>query len=205
VTIIACGALAKTVRQIAAKRGWNVHVRTVPASLHNNPRHIVPSVQRLATAAARAGHHVVLAYADCGSYGGLDELCAGLGIARLGGLHCFDVFAGPDRVRSALEAEPGTYLLTDYLVATFRRSVLVPLGLEAHPDLWPDYFGHYSRLVWLTQATEPLGLGSPASFPDPTLAAQAEAIAARFGLPLTVIATGTSRMEHELAALVGAV
>jgi hypothetical protein len=190
VTIIACGALAKTVRQIAAARGWNVRVRTVPASLHNNPRHIVAAVERLATAAAQAGHRVAIAYADCGSYGGLDQLCGRLGIARLGGLHCFDIFAGRDRVRPLLEAEPGTYLLTDYLVATFRRSVLLPLGLEAHPELWPDYFGHYRRLVWLTQ-----------SGPEPGLAVQAEAIAARFGLPMAVIETGTIRLERELESL----
>jgi hypothetical protein len=179
---------------VAASRGWNVRVAAVPASLHNDPRHIVPAVERLATTAARSGHRVALAYADCGSYGGLDQLCARLGIGRLGGLHCFDVFAGPDRVRALLAAEPGTYLLTDYLVRTFRRSVLVPLGLEAHPDLWPDYFGHYRRLVWLTQAPRD---------PDSGLAAQAEAIAARFGLPMTVIETGTARLERELALLLG--
>ena len=136
-----------------------------------------------------------MAFADCGSYGGLDQLCARLGIARLGGLHCFDVFAGPDRVRALLAAEPGTYLLTDYLVRTFRRSVLVPLGLETHPELWPDYFGHYRRLVWLTQEAS-------AADPHSGLAAQAEAIAARFGLPMTVIETGTARLEHELASLI---
>ncbi len=152
-------------------------------------------MERLATAAARAGHRVAVAFADCGSYGGLDQLCARLGIARLGGLHCFDVFAGPDRVRALLAAEPGTYLLTDYLVRTFRRSVLVPLGLETHPELWPDYFGHYRRLVWLTQEAS---TGDPHS----GLAAQAEAIAARFGLPMTVIETGTARLEHELASLI---
>ena len=33
--------------------------------------------------------------------------------------------------------------------------------------------------------------------------AQAEQVAARFGLPLTVIETGTGRLEAELARLVG--
>jgi hypothetical protein len=70
----------------------------------------------------------------------------------------------------------------------------VPLGLEAHPDLWPDYFGHYRRLAWLTQSAGPR---------DPALAAQAEAIAARFGLPLTVLETGTARLERELESLLG--
>jgi len=132
---------------------------------------------------------VVLAYADCGTYGALDKVCERLGIGRLAGLHCYDVFAGPDRVRAALEAEPGTYLLTDFLVRGFRRSVLVPLGLDRHPELWADYFGHYRRLVWFTQSAEP------------GLAAQAEEVAAMFGLPLTVIDVGTSGLERELEAL----
>ncbi|HJY74694.1 MAG TPA: hypothetical protein VJ347_23210, partial [Streptosporangiaceae bacterium] len=56
--------------------------------------------------------------------------------------------------------------------------------------LWPDYFGHYRRLVWLAQE------------PSPALAAQAERVAGRFGLPLTRVETGVSRLERALAALV---
>ena len=39
------------------------------------------------------------------------------------------VFAGPGRLREMFEREPGTYLLTDFLVRSFRRSVLAELGL----------------------------------------------------------------------------
>jgi hypothetical protein len=85
--------------------------------------------------------------------------------------------------------EPGSYLLTDYLVRTFDRAVLTPLGLDRYPELWPDYFGHYTRVVWLAQA------------PTPELAAEAEHIAGRFGLPLTTISTGLSRLEAALAEL----
>ncbi len=133
---------------------------------------------------------MALAYADCGTYGELDALCERLGLTRLPGLHCYDVFAGPDRIRAALEAEPGTYLLTDFLIRSFRHSVLVPLGLDRHPDLWADYFGHYRRVVWLAQS------------PSPELAEQADAVAAMFGLPLTVIDVGTGGLERELESLV---
>ncbi len=87
------------------------------------------------------------------------------------------------------EREPGTYLLTDFLVRSFRRSVLAELGLDAHPELWPDYFGHYRRVVWLAQSR------------DPALDAEAAAIAAMFGLPLSVLDVGTGGLEHELALL----
>src|SRR5215472_1536851 len=191
VAIIACGALGRDIRQIAKRRGWNLRVHALPADLHNRPALIAPAAERLAVRLQRAGARVVLAYADCGTYGALDKVCARLGLARLPGLHCYDVLAGPDRIRAALDAEPGTYLLTDYLVRSFRRSVLEPLGLVARPELWADYFGHYRRLVWLTQAETP----------DPVLAAQAEAVAARFGLPLTVVETGTSLLERNLGSL----
>ena len=133
-----------------------------------------------------------MAYADCGTYGALDELCTRLGLRRLPGLHCYDVFAGPERMRAVFEAEPGTYVLTDFLVRSFQRTVLAELGLDRYPQLWPDYFGHYRRVVWLAQDREP------------GLEAEAGRVAARFGLPLTVVETGTGRLERELELLVQA-
>jgi hypothetical protein len=191
VAVIACGALGGHVRQIAGRRGWPVEVHTLPALLHNRPERIAPAVERLARELSGRGLRVVLGYADCGSYGALDELCSRLGLRRLPGLHCYDVLAGPDRVRALLEREPGTYLLTDFLVRSFRRSVLAELGLDRHPELWPDYFGHYLRLVWLAQRR------------DAALEAEATAVAAMFGLPLTVLDVGTGGLERELALLVG--
>ena len=80
---------------------------------------------------------------------------ARLGLRRLPGLHCYDLLAGPDRVAALFEAEPGTYVLTDFLVRSFRRTVLAGLGLDRYPELWPDYFGHYRRVVWLAQSRDP--------------------------------------------------
>ena len=191
--VIACGALAGPIRDIAARRGWKLAVHSLSASLHNSPREIAPAAERLALELKASGARVALAYADCGSYGALDELCERLGLARLPGLHCYDVFAGPDRIKAAFETEPGTYLLTDFLVESFAHSVLEPLGLDRHPELWTDYFGHYRRLVWLTQS-EP---------PSPAMAAKAEEVRARFGLPMTVVETGTVRLERELEKLLG--
>src|SRR5215467_3656692 len=190
VAVIACGALGGHLREIAGRRGWDVEIVCLPAMLHNSPRQIAPAAERLALSLLADGKRVVLAYADCGTYGELDRLCERLGLARLPGLHCYDVLAGPDRIRAALEAEPGTYLLTDFLVRSFRNSVLVPLGLDRYPELWPDYFGHYRRVVWLAQS------------PEPGLAEQAEAVAAMFGLPLTVVNVGTSRLERAFESLV---
>jgi hypothetical protein len=190
IDVIACGALSGHVRQIAARRGWPVAVRPLPAMLHNRPQKITLLAERAVVSALRSGHTPALAYADCGTYGGLDDLCARYGVRRLSGLHCYDVFAGASRVASMFRAEPGTYVLTDFLLRSFDRSVLAGLGLDRHPELWADYFGHYRRLVWLAQE------------PSPALTAEAERVAAMFGLPLTRIDTGVSRLERELSRLV---
>jgi len=165
-------------------------VRSLPAVLHNRPQKIIFEAERVMVSALAVGRTVALAYADCGTYGALDELCARHGVRRLPGLHCYDVFAGAARVAAMFEAEPGTYVLTDFLLRSFDRSVLAELGLDRYPELWPDYFGHYTRLVWLAQE------------PSPALAAQADWVAGMFGLPLTRVEVGVSRLERELAALV---
>jgi Protein of unknown function (DUF1638) len=190
VAVIACGALGGHVREIAGRRGWLIELHSLPALLHNHPEQIAPSAEALAAGLRARGLRVALAYADCGSYGALDELCERLGIRRLPGLHCYDVLAGPGRLRELFEAEPGTYLLTDFLVRTFRRTVVAELGLDRYPELWGDYFGHYRRVVWLAQSR------------DAWLDGEAAAVAAMFGLPLTVIDVGTSGLERELEILV---
>ena len=165
-------------------------VHALPAGLHNRPDRIAPAVADLAATLQARGLRVVVGYADCGSYGALDEVCRRLGISRLRGLHCYDVLGGASRVRALLARQPGTYLLTDYLVASFERTVVGGLGLDRHPELWPDYFGHYRRIVWL------------ASDRDPELTRRAASIAARFGLPLRIIDVGVAGLENELARLV---
>src|SRR5258708_722721 len=96
---------------------------------------------------------------------------------------------GPAGRRGMFEREPGTYLLTDFWARSFRRSVLAELGRDSRPELWPDYFGHYRRVVWLAQSR------------DAALDAEAAAVAEMFGLPLTVIDVGTGGLERELGLL----
>jgi Protein of unknown function (DUF1638) len=187
--VIACGALGGPIREISTRRGWPVELHCLPALLHNRPAAIVPEVERLALAAQARGLPVAIGYADCGTYGALDDLAGRLGLRRLPGLHCYDLLAGPDRMAALFEAEPGTYVLTDFLVRSFHRTVLAGLGLDRYPELWPDYFGHYRRVVWLAQSR------------DPALEASAQAVADLFGLPLTAIDTGTARLERELELL----
>ena len=143
----------------------------------------------LATALSLRHETVAVAYADCGTYGALDAVCSELGLRRLPGLHCYDLFAGESRLAAFLDEQPGTYLLTDFLVRSFDRTVVRELGLDRHPELRDDYFRHYTRVVWLAQE------------PDETLRALAEEAARKIGLPLTVVETGDGRLEEALEEL----
>ncbi|MDQ6686478.1 MAG: DUF1638 domain-containing protein [Actinomycetota bacterium] len=188
--LIACGALAQPAAAIAERHGWPVDVHPLPPLLHNRPDKIAGEVRALSESLMPAYARVVVGYADCGTYGALDEVCRDLGLQRLPGLHCYDMFAGASRVVSFFEDQPGTYLLTDFLVRSFARTVERELGLDRWPELRDDYFGSYTRVVWLAQE------------PDDELRRLAAEAAARIRLPLTVVETGHSGLEEALAALV---
>jgi hypothetical protein len=190
VALVACGAIAQPATQVVARNGWPVDVHPLPPLLHNQPHLIADEVRRLATSLAADYASVAVGYADCGTYGALDQVCEDLGLERLPGLHCYDLFAGESALASELDSEPGTYLLTDFLVRSFERTVVRELGLDRYPELRDDYFRHYTRVVWLAQE------------PDAELRTLAQRAADRIGLPLTVVPTGTGRLEQALAALV---
>jgi hypothetical protein len=191
VAVIACGALAQPCAEVVAQRGWPVDVVPLPPLLHNQPARISGEVERLATDLLGRYAGVAVGYADCGTYGALDEVCERLGLRRLEGLHCYDVYGGADRMREVFEAQPGTYVLTDFLVRSFERTVIAELGLDRYPELRDDYFAHYTRMVWLAQK------------PDAELRTLAERAASRIGLPLTEVPTGHAGLERAMARMLG--
>jgi len=187
--VVACGALALHVRAIAARRGWPLDIHPLPPALHNRPERIAPEVAAQLRRLRTQYDRVAVAFADCGTRGDLDDVLAGTGIERLRGDTCYDVLAR-DEVQELLAQEPGTYFLTDFLVRTFERSVVRPLGLDRHPDLRDAYFAHYTRVVWLAQT------------PTPELRAAARAAADTLGLPLEERDVGDAGLERQLEELV---
>lgn len=190
--LIACGALAQPAAAIAEKRGWALDVHPLPPLLHNQPHLIAEAVREVAVPLLASHLRVLIGYADCGTYGALDDLCAELGVERLPGLHCYDVYAGPERLAKFFEEQPGTYVFTDFLVKSFHRTVIRELGLDRYPELRDDYFKSYTRVVWLAQE------------PDEELTRLAHEAADRIGLPLTIVDTGHAGLERALVDLVEA-
>jgi len=187
--IIACGALAQHVHRISDRQHWPVRVYPLNAALHNHPGQIAGRVAELAESARRQHDVVLVAYADCGTYGALAQVCEALDLPQLSGSHCYDVFAGAGRLADEFATEPATYLLTDFLVRSFDRTVWRGLGLDRYPELRDDYFGNYRQVLWLAQHR------------TPALQAAAERIADALRLRLEIRDVGDLGLEAELRAL----
>jgi hypothetical protein len=190
--IIACGALSVDLTRALAALGVDCDLHPLPPVLHNRPERIAAAVEEQILRLRPHYRQLAIGYADCGTYGALDELCERYDLARLPGQHCYDLLAGPTRIEALLAEEPGTYLLTDFLVAAFDRLVWKELGLDRHPQLRDDYFGNYRRVIWL------------ATNRTPELEQAANRAAERLGLPLETVdiaseASLTANTLHTLA------
>ena len=170
--VVACGALAREIVALTRANRWDhLQVTCLPAILHNRPERIPDRLrQRIHTARAQGWRRIIVAYADCGTGGALDRVCAEEGVERIDGPHCYAFYAGQETFAALADDEPGTFYLTDYLARHFDRLIVTDLGLDRHPELLPMYFGNYRRLIYLAQTD------------DPALDAAAEAAAARLGL-----------------------
>ena len=192
VAVIACGALAAHVHEIADRRDLDLHVEPINPLLHNRPEGIAPEVEKMILELQTTHSHIAIAYADCGTYGALDALCQKYDVQRLAGDHCYDVFATAEKMKAEFEKVPGTYVFTDYLVKTFRRSVMNEMGLDRYPELRDDYFHSYKRVLWLAQHQ------------TVELEAAAKDAAELIGLPLEIIHVGDQHLEEQLLQLIGA-
>ena len=172
--VIACGALAGHVREIVTRRGWRVELHSLPALLHNRPAQITPMAATMARAALLprpAGRRRVRRLRHLRRAGRAVRPARAAPAARAALLR---------RVRRAGPDARAVRRRTGHLRA-HRLPACAASAARCWPssawtgtrELWPDYFGHYRRLVWLAQQ------------PEPALAAEAEHVAAMFGLPLT--------------------
>ena len=142
VLVLACGALAREVLAVIRLNGWeHVELRCLAAKLHLVPTQIPAAVDAALRDNAGRYERVYVAYADCGTAGALDEVLARHGAERLGGPHCYAVFAGGSAWDAMQHDEPGTFYLTDFLARHADALVIRALGLDRHPELVGDLFG----------------------------------------------------------------
>jgi len=190
VGIVACGALATHISEIAADSGLDITIYPLPPLLHNHPEKIAQEVDALLSEIKNKHSKCAVAYADCGTYGALDSVIQRHNVGRLGGEHCYDVFAGSVEIQRLMDEDAGTYFLTDFLVKSFHRSVIVELGLDKYPHLRDDYFRNYSRVVWLSQR------------PTAELEQAAQDAANEIGLPLEKRQVGYKGLRKALEELI---
>ena len=155
VLVIACGALVREITELKQTYGWDhLHLKCIDAKLHMRPALIPDRLRDMIRRYKGKYDEIFVAYADCGTCGGIDRVIEDEGIKRLPGAHCYQFFAGSERFAALSEAEPGTFYLTDFLAQHFDQFVTKPLKFEEHPELRDMYFGNYRRLVFLSQKTD---------------------------------------------------
>jgi hypothetical protein len=187
VLVLACGALAREILSLREGPLGAFDVTCLPARLHNRPERIAGAVRRKIREHRADYDDILCLYGDCGTGGELDRVLREEGVPRIDGPHCYAFYAGAENFDAMMQAEPGTFFLTDFLARHFDRLVIEGLGLDRFPQLLPDYFGHYARVVYLAQTD------------DLSLTVKAEAAAARLGLAFERRFTGLGGLETFMA------
>lgn len=180
VLIIACGALAREIlATIETSRLDHVDLTCLPALLHNRPEKIPDAVREAIGKGRKKGYRTIaIGYADCGTGGLLEKICAEEGVEMMAGPHCYAFFSGTEDFLARDDADMDAFFLTDFLARQFETLIIKGLGIDRHPELQEIYFAHYRRLVFLEQK------------PDPALEARARAAADRLGLEFEKRVTG---------------
>ncbi len=178
--LIACGALAREILAIIKMNNLSgLALECLPALLHNRPDKITGAVRtKIHDARSRGAAKIFVVYADCGTGGHLDVLCAEEGVERIEGPHCYAFFDGLDAFAERADEEIGAFYLTDFLARQFDTLIWKGMGLDRHPDLRDMYFGNYDRVVYQAQTD------------DPALEQKARAAAEKLGLNFVKRKTG---------------
>jgi hypothetical protein len=187
--LVVCGALAREVREIAARHGWDADLYPIPALDHLAPRKIVEDVERELASLDGRYEKVVVVYGDCGTFGALDEVLERFGAVRTAGPHCYEMFGG-EQLAAEADRRLSTFFLTDWLVRNWERAVVEGLGIGRFPFLRNTYFDHITDVLYLRQS------------PEPSLDARAREIAEFLGVPLEVRDVGLGDLERRLVELV---
>lgn len=184
---IACAALGREVKAIIKKYGWEADFEAIDAKLHLHPPLIGQAVEERLVKADGQYERKVVVYGHCGAFD-LDGILEKHDAVRPLGPHCYEMYGG-EELAQMLKDQPGTYILTDFLVRAWDTLVVKGLKLDKHPQLKPMMFQHYRAVVYFSQEE------------DPTLYKKAQEIAEWLELPLTIRHAGYGDLERRLVAI----
>lgn len=187
--VIACGMIAREVLAVRDRHGFeHLELRCLPAEFHYYPDRIPPAMDAaIAEARAEGYSHIYVGYGDCGTGGMLDKVCEKHGVERIAGPHCFAFYQGIETFAKIADDDFTAFYMTDFLCRQFDAFFMRPLGLDRHPELAQDYFGHYEKVVYLAQTD------------DPELDKVAEGAARMLGLAYEKRRTGYGDLDQALA------
>ncbi len=191
IRVIACGMIAREVLAVNRQLGFDhIDLKCLPAEYHHFPKKIAPAMDLAIVEARSEGfEHIFVGYADCGTGGELDKVCAKHGVERIAGPHCFSFYIGNGAFEAAGDAYMTTFFITDFLARHFDAFLKRPLGLDRHPELRDMYFGNYERALYIAQTD------------DAELDRKAEAAARELGLRYEKNVTGYGDLVNALAGL----
>ena len=184
---ITCAALGREVKNIIKKYDWDADFEAIDAKLHLRPAKIGPAVEaRLAKAEGQYERRVVV-YGHCGAFD-LDDILEENDAVRPLGPHCYEMFGGDDFAET-VKQEPGTYILTDFLIRAWDVFIVKGLKIETHPQLKEIFFQNYKQLMYYSQEE------------DEALINKAHEIAEWLKLPLNIRQVGYGDLERRLVAI----
>ena len=190
VLLLACGALAREIVNLIEANKWEAFdIQCLPAKWHNTPQFIVPALREKIRSNRADYNSIFVLYGDCGTGGLLDAMLVEEGVERISGPHCYAFYTGNTLFEAKAEADMTSFYLTDYLARHFDKLIWQGLGLDRHPELLSDYFGNYTKLIFLAQTQ------------DDGLKSQAEKAASLLGLEYEYRFTGYGELESDLKSI----
>ena len=157
--VLACGALANEIIALRSQLGVAkdaLVLHCLPAELHNRPSEIAPRVDAWLNQNRSQFGPVLIGYGDCGTGGALDIVLEKHDAQRLPHAHCYEFFATTPIFEDIIEAELGSFFVTDFLVRHFDRLIWQGLAIDKHPEMRELFFGNYRDLVYLAQTETPM-------------------------------------------------
>ncbi len=156
VKVIACGAIAREIVDICDQHGLShIDLTCLPAIWHIHPSKIAPGLrEKIANAREEGYEKILIGYAECGTQGEVDKICAEEGIERIAGPHCYAFFSGLKAFSELGDSDITAFYLTDLIARQFEAFIIEPMKFDKHPELIPMMFGNYQKLVYLAQTKD---------------------------------------------------